>query len=149
MRTGSAVLIVLTVVAQPVAQAPLPRPVPVVDNGEFMDLFLKTTYGDLQQAMAKPPADRKGWAAIYQRAIQVAEMQNPSLLSRSSRSERSLLGLADGAEQAECRRPRCGHTHRSEKRSDGGLRGHPQEVPRRVDRLQRMPSSLRARGADD
>jgi hypothetical protein len=49
---------------------------PVVDNGEFMDLFLKTTYGELQQAMAKPPADRKGWATIYQRAIQVAEMQN-------------------------------------------------------------------------
>jgi len=49
---------------------------PVVDNGEFMDLFLKTTYGELQQAMAKPPTDRKGWATIYQRAIQVAEMQN-------------------------------------------------------------------------
>jgi len=58
------------------AQPPAPRPAPVVDNGEFMDLFLKTTYGDLQQAMAKPPADRRGWAAIYQRAIQVAEMQN-------------------------------------------------------------------------
>ena len=41
-----------------------------------MDLFLKTTYGELQQAMAKRPADRKGWATIYQRAIQVAEMQN-------------------------------------------------------------------------
>src|SRR5260221_11482582 len=58
------------------AQAPVPRPAPVVDNGEFMDLFLKTTYGELQQAMAKPPADRKAWATIYQRAIQVAEMQN-------------------------------------------------------------------------
>ena len=58
------------------AQTPVPRPAPVVDNGEFMDLFLKTTYGDLQQTMAKPPADRRGWAAIYQRAIQVAEMQN-------------------------------------------------------------------------
>jgi len=58
------------------AQTPAPRPAPVVDNGEFMDLFLKTTYGELQQAMANPPADRKGWATIYQRAIQVAEMQN-------------------------------------------------------------------------
>jgi hypothetical protein len=57
-------------------QTPAPRPAPVVDNGEFMDLFLKTTYGELQQAMAKPPADRKAWATIYQRAIQVAEMQN-------------------------------------------------------------------------
>src|ERR1043166_4333523 len=58
------------------AQTPVPRPAPVVDNGEFMDLFLKTTYGELQSAMAKRPLDRKAWAAIYQRAIQVAEMQN-------------------------------------------------------------------------
>jgi cytochrome c556 len=58
------------------AQTPVPRPAPVVDNGEFMDLFLKTTYGELQSAMAKRPLDRRGWAAIYQRAIQVAEMQN-------------------------------------------------------------------------
>jgi hypothetical protein len=58
------------------AQAPVPRPAPVVDNGEFMDLFLKTTYSELQQSIAKPPADRKAWATIYQRAIQVAEMQN-------------------------------------------------------------------------
>ena len=69
-----ALLVSLTRLA---AQAPpVPRPAPVVDNGEFMDLFLKTTYGDLQQAMARPPADRRAWAAIYQRAIQVAEMQN-------------------------------------------------------------------------
>jgi hypothetical protein len=52
------------------------RPEPVIDNGEFMDLFLKTSYGELQDAMAKPPADRKGWATIYQKAIRLAEMQN-------------------------------------------------------------------------
>src|SRR5690348_9910593 len=52
------------------------RPEPVVDNGEFMDLFLKSTYGELQDAMAKPPADRKAWANIYQKAIRLAEMQN-------------------------------------------------------------------------
>lgn len=52
------------------------RPEPVVDNGEFMDLFLKWTYGELQEAMAKPPADRKAWANIYQKAIRLAEMQN-------------------------------------------------------------------------
>ena len=52
------------------------RPEPVVDNGEFMDLFLKSTYGELQEAMAKPPADRKAWANIYQKAIRLAEMQN-------------------------------------------------------------------------
>lgn len=53
-----------------------PKPEPVVDNGEFMDIFLKTSYGELQDAMAKPPADRRGWALIYQRAIRVAELQN-------------------------------------------------------------------------
>ena len=57
-------------------QSDAPRPAPVVDNGEFMDLFLKTSYGELQDAMAKPPADRRAWALIYQRAIRVAEMQN-------------------------------------------------------------------------
>src|SRR3954463_6553483 len=53
-----------------------PRPEPVVDNGEFMDMFLKTTYTELQQSMAKPPSDRKEWAAIYQKATRLAEMQN-------------------------------------------------------------------------
>jgi len=57
-------------------QPDAPRPEPVVDNGEFMDLFLKTAYGDLQDAMARPPADRRAWALIYQRAIRVAEFQN-------------------------------------------------------------------------
>ena len=52
------------------------RPEPVVDNGEFMDMFLKTTYTEVQQSMAKPPADRKEWAAIYQKATRLAEMQN-------------------------------------------------------------------------
>ena len=55
---------------------PAPRPEPVVDNGEFMDLFLKTSYTELQQAMAGPPTDRKAWATIYQKAIRLAEMQN-------------------------------------------------------------------------
>jgi len=58
-------------------QAPVGgRPEPVVDNGEFMDLFLKSTYAELQDAMVKPPADRKAWANIYQKAIRLAEMQN-------------------------------------------------------------------------
>ena len=55
---------------------PSGRPEPVVDNGEFMDLFLKSGYTELQLAMAKPPADRKDWAAIYQKAIRLAEFQN-------------------------------------------------------------------------
>ena len=82
---GTAVTIGLLVAAasRPVpAQAPgfrldaLPRPQAVVDNGEFMDLFLKSSYTELQQAMAAPPGDRKSWATIYQKAIRLAEMQN-------------------------------------------------------------------------
>jgi hypothetical protein len=61
---------------QPQSPAAIARPEPVVDNGEFMDLFLKSTYTELQQAMASPPADRKAWATIYQKAIRLAEMQN-------------------------------------------------------------------------
>src|SRR5206468_795382 len=41
-----------------------------------MDLFLKSSYTELQQAMAAPPTDRKAWATIYQKAIRLAEMQN-------------------------------------------------------------------------
>jgi len=67
---------VFAVLALLTAQLDQPRPEPVVDNGEFMDLFLKTSYGDLQDAMAKTPADRRAWATIYQRAIRVAEFQN-------------------------------------------------------------------------
>ena len=78
MKIVSALLLTMLINAggitiQPDAPA---KPEPVVDNGEFMDLFLKATYSELQEAMAKPPADRKGWAAIYQRAIRIAEMQN-------------------------------------------------------------------------
>jgi hypothetical protein len=54
----------------------VPKPEAVVDNGEFMDLFLKSMYTELQQAMATPPSDRKAWATIYQKAIRLAEMQN-------------------------------------------------------------------------
>ena len=57
-------------------QTDAPKPAPVIDNGEFMDIFLKASYSELQDAMAQPPTDRRGWAIIYQRAIRVAELQN-------------------------------------------------------------------------
>jgi hypothetical protein len=78
------------------------RPEPVVDNGEFMDMFLKTTYTELQQSMANPPADRKEWAAIYQKATRLAEMQN--LLFFRNRDEvkdpRWAAHAADGRQAA-------------------------------------------------
>ena len=69
--------IAAVIMIAPFGQSDAPaRPEPVVDNGEFMDLFLKSTYTELQQAMAKRPSERKEWAAIYQQAIRLAEMQN-------------------------------------------------------------------------
>ena len=55
---------------------PPPEPAQVVDTGELMDIFLKPAYAELQQAMAKPPADRKEWATIYQKAVRLAELEN-------------------------------------------------------------------------
>src|SRR5438552_13457637 len=52
------------------------EPAQVVDTGELMDIFLKPAYAELQQAMAKPPADRKEWATIYQKAVRLAELSN-------------------------------------------------------------------------
>jgi hypothetical protein len=51
-------------------------PSQVVDTGELMDIFLKPAYAELQQAMANPPADRKEWATIYQKAVRLAELDN-------------------------------------------------------------------------
>jgi hypothetical protein len=78
MKIAAVLLLTILIDARGARLQPDPpaKPEPVVDNGEFMDLFLKSTYSDLQDAMAKPPADRKAWAAIYQRAIRIAEMQN-------------------------------------------------------------------------
>ena len=53
-----------------------PQPTAILDNGETMDLMVKPAYLDLQQAMAAPPADRKAWATIYQKAVRLAEIEN-------------------------------------------------------------------------
>src|SRR5438128_2436313 len=79
-----ALLVAIVVAAQPPAlsehavqrvEGP-PQPAQVVDTGELMDIFLKPAYAELQQAMAKPPVDRKEWATIYQKAVRVAELSN-------------------------------------------------------------------------
>jgi hypothetical protein len=63
-------------VAIVLAAEPQPGPAQVVDTGELMDIFIKPAYGELQQAMARQPADRKEWATIYQKAVRVAELSN-------------------------------------------------------------------------
>jgi hypothetical protein len=55
---------------------PLPQPAPILDNVDLMDLMLKPAYDELQQAMTRPPADRKAWAALYQKAARLAELEN-------------------------------------------------------------------------
>jgi hypothetical protein len=65
----------------------LPQPVAVLDNVDLMDLMVKPAYDELQQAVTKPPADRKGWAAMYQKAARLAEIEN--LLFFRTRAEAS------------------------------------------------------------
>ena len=55
---------------------PSPLPAAVLDNVDLMDLMLKPAYDELQRAMARPPADRKAWAALYQAAARLAELEN-------------------------------------------------------------------------
>jgi hypothetical protein len=65
-------------------QAP-PKAVPVMDTGELMNLFLQPLYEELKQSLARPPADRKEWAAIYQAAVRLAEADNLLFIRPSGR----------------------------------------------------------------
>jgi cytochrome c556 len=67
--------------------AALQQPSPVLDNVDLMDLMVKPAYDELQRAMARPPADRKEWAALYQKAARLAEIEN--LLFFRTRAEAS------------------------------------------------------------
>jgi cytochrome c556 len=99
-----AILFAIVVAAEQAAE-----PVAVVDTGELMDIFLKPAYAELQQAMAKPPADRKDWATIYQKAVRLAELENllffrnhedarkPEWLSTSARARQAAAEVASAA----------------------------------------------------
>lgn len=70
------------------AQAPggdVPRPEPVLATGELMSLMMEPLYNELQRSLAKPPRDRKGWAAIYSAAVRLAEANNLLFFRSSSR----------------------------------------------------------------
>jgi len=85
------------------------QPAQVVDTGELMDLFLKPAYAELQQAMAHPPADRRDWATIYQKAVRLAELENllffrnhedvrkPEWLQTSARARQAAADVAAAA----------------------------------------------------
>jgi cytochrome c556 len=64
-----------------------------------MDLMLKPAYDALQQGMARPPADRKGWAALYQHAARLAELEN-LLFFRTRAGEARQPDWADKAARA-------------------------------------------------
>ena len=53
-----------------------PQPQPVLENGELMALVIRPAYAELQAVMSKPPADRREWAAIYQKMARLAEFEN-------------------------------------------------------------------------
>ena len=101
-------LFAIVLAAQLTAPEPL-GPVAIVDNGELMDIFLKPAYTELQQAMAKPPADRKDWATIYQKAVRLAELENllffrnhedvrkPEWMETSARARRASADVAAAA----------------------------------------------------
>jgi len=85
------------------------EPVQIVETVELMDLFLKPAYAELQQAMAHPPADRRDWATIYQKAVRLAELENllffrnhedvrkPEWLQTSARARQAAADVAAAA----------------------------------------------------
>jgi cytochrome c556 len=77
-RTLLFVIVAVLACARPAApqSEPTPQPLAVLENVELMDLMIKPAYDALRQAVERAPADRKGWAAIYQQAARLAELEN-------------------------------------------------------------------------
>jgi hypothetical protein len=61
------------------------HPEPVLATGELMTLLMDPLYKELQRSLAKPPRDRKAWAAIYSAAVRLAEANNLLFFRSSSR----------------------------------------------------------------
>jgi hypothetical protein len=82
--------------------AALQQPSPVLDNVDLMDLMIKPAYDELQRSVATPPQDRQAWAALYQKAARLAELEN--LLFFRTRAEEprrpEWAARADRARQA-------------------------------------------------
>jgi hypothetical protein len=74
MAQTAAILVAIVVLAAQVE--PASRPVPVLENVDLMDIVVKPAYDELQRAIAAPPVDRQAWAALYQKAARLAELEN-------------------------------------------------------------------------
>jgi len=93
------VFVLVLAMARPVAPQveTTAQPMPVLENVELMDLMIKPAYDALRQTMEHPPADRKGWAAIYQQAARLAELENLLFLrTRAGESRRTEWASAAG-----------------------------------------------------
>jgi cytochrome c556 len=83
------VIVALLASARPSApQADSTQPLAVLENVELMDLMIKPAYDALRQAAEHAPADRKGWAAIYQQAARLAELENLLFIRTRAGQER-------------------------------------------------------------
>src|SRR4051794_1242277 len=78
------------------------QPAPVLENVELMDLMVKPAYDELQQAVAHAPADRREWAALYQKAARLAEVENLLFFRTRAGAARQAewAGKASRAQQA-------------------------------------------------
>jgi cytochrome c556 len=106
------VFVAMVALARPAAaQAdPAAQPAPVLDNVDLMDLMVKPAYDEVRKALAHVPEDRKAWAALYQQAARLAEIENllysrtraeaarkPEWAARATRAQKASADLAAAA----------------------------------------------------
>ena len=86
MRAAICIGILLALGGSAAAQDQSAQPEPILETGELMLLVIKPAYDELRRAMAAPPADRQQWAALYQKAARLAEIENLILFRPHERS---------------------------------------------------------------
>jgi len=110
MAQFKSLIIIVALSGAAIGQAPLPtHPEAVVDTSEFMTWLFKPAYVDLQRAIEHVPSDRAEWAAIYQKAVRLAETANllfirhhaaadtPEWAARSAAARQAAIDVADAA----------------------------------------------------
>jgi cytochrome c556 len=102
MRTTMAVLATLgALCGTSYAQQSDPQPEPILETGELMVMVIRPAYVELQQMLAKPPADRQQWALLYRKAARLAEFENLILFRPHERAATTeWKALAVSARQA-------------------------------------------------